>query len=65
MMNCTFFDGHAKALHPVDVQTSKEISGCQLIYDWPYGGTNPPTVTSISTAPGQPNLCASFAWTGD
>ena len=61
-MNCSFFDGHAKSKTGGDVQSSKDLSGCQLVYSFPFGGTNPPTVTSTSSAPGQPNLCSSFAW---
>jgi prepilin-type N-terminal cleavage/methylation domain-containing protein/prepilin-type processing-associated H-X9-DG protein len=64
-MNCSFFDGHAKSKTGGDVQSSKEISGCQLVYSYPfqdYPGYPAPTVTSQTTQPGQPNLCSSFSW---
>jgi prepilin-type N-terminal cleavage/methylation domain-containing protein/prepilin-type processing-associated H-X9-DG protein len=61
-MNCSFFDGHAKSKSGGDIQSSKDLSGCRLVYLFPFGGTNPPTVSSASTAPGQPNLCATFIW---
>jgi prepilin-type N-terminal cleavage/methylation domain-containing protein/prepilin-type processing-associated H-X9-DG protein len=61
-MNVSFFDSHAKSKTGGAVQSSKDLSGCQLVYSFPFGGVNPPTVTSPSTAPGQPNLCASFTW---
>lgn len=61
-MNCSFFDGHAKSKTGGDVQSSKDLSGCRLLYLFPFAGTNPPTVTSPSSAPGQPNLCGTFTW---
>jgi len=61
-MNCSFFDGHAKSQTGGAVQSSKDLSGCELIYSFPFGGTNPPTVTSASSVPTQPNLCATFSW---
>jgi prepilin-type N-terminal cleavage/methylation domain-containing protein/prepilin-type processing-associated H-X9-DG protein len=61
-MNASFFDGHAKAETGGAVQSSKNLSGCQLVYSFPYSGPNPPTVTSASSAPGQPNLCSTFVW---
>ena len=62
--NCAFFDGHAKGLHMGDIEQSKELTGCSLIYEYPFKGINPPTVTSTSTqiSPNQPNICASFSW---
>lgn len=60
--NCAFLDGHAKGLHMGDIQRSKELTGCQLIYEYPFGGVNPPTVTSASSQLDQPNICSSFSW---
>lgn len=60
--NCVFFDGHAKALNMDAIQTSKEFTGCQLIYDYPFSGSGAPTVSSTSSAPGQPNVCSTFSW---
>lgn len=61
-MNAVFFDSHAKAETGGQVQTSKDLSGCRLVYLFPFGGPNPPTVYSQSTAQYQPNLCSSFTW---
>ena len=61
-LNVAFMDGHAKAQTAGSVQTSKDLSGCQLVYDYPFLGVNPPTVSTPSTVPGQPNLCSLFTW---
>lgn len=61
-MNAIFFDSHAKAKSGSAIRASKDMTGCQLIYAFPFPGTNPPTVTSTSSQPGQPNVCASFVW---
>jgi prepilin-type processing-associated H-X9-DG protein len=62
VVNCAFFDGHAKGYHMGDIQTSKDLTGCGLIYQYPFSGVNPPTVSSPSSQAGQPNICASFPW---
>jgi prepilin-type N-terminal cleavage/methylation domain-containing protein/prepilin-type processing-associated H-X9-DG protein len=61
-MNAVFFDSHAKAKTGGAIRASKDLSGCELVYMFPFPGPNPPTVTSMSTAPNQPNVCASFTW---
>ncbi len=61
-MNVVFFDGHAKSKTGSAMRASKDMTGCQLIYSFPFSGSNPPTVTSTSAQPGQPNVCASFFW---
>ena len=61
-MNAAYFDGHAKSQTGGAVQSSKDLSGCQLIYDYPFLGPNPPTVYTPSNVVGQPNLCSSFTW---
>jgi prepilin-type processing-associated H-X9-DG protein len=61
LINCAFFDGHAKALPAGDIQSSKDLTGCNEIYRYPFGGVNPPTMTS-PTSNGQPNACASFQY---
>jgi len=53
-LNATFLDGHAKALGIAQIWTSKYITGCELLYLYPVPGAS---VTSPSTAPGQPNIC--------
>jgi len=60
-MNAVFFDSHAKAKSGGAIRASKDLSGCQLIYSFPFSGANPPTVYS-SAQPGQPNVCSTFVW---
>lgn len=61
-LNAVFFDSHARAKTGAGVRASKDLSGCQLLYDIPFKGANPPTVSSLSSQPGQPNLCSFFTW---
>ena len=61
-LNCSFLDGHAKSKTGGAIQVSKDLTGCQLIYSFPYQGVNPPTVYSASSVPTQPNLCSTFTW---
>jgi prepilin-type N-terminal cleavage/methylation domain-containing protein/prepilin-type processing-associated H-X9-DG protein len=59
-VSCVMFDGHAKSLSPGDIQTSKDYTGCSLIYEYPIVGFE--TYTNPSSASGEPNICdpASF-----
>jgi len=61
-MNAVFFDGHAKAEPAGTVQSSKDLTGCQLVYDFPFQGPDAPTVYTPTTVVGQPNICSSFQW---
>ena len=61
-LNAVFFDSHAKSKTGGVVRGSKALSGCQLLFRFPFQGANAPTVASSSSAPGQPNLCSSFLW---
>jgi prepilin-type N-terminal cleavage/methylation domain-containing protein len=61
-LNAVFMDAHAKNVRGGAIQSSKDLSGCRLIYEFPFSGTNPPSVTSTSSEPNQPNLCATFIW---
>jgi prepilin-type N-terminal cleavage/methylation domain-containing protein/prepilin-type processing-associated H-X9-DG protein len=54
-VNCVLFDGHAKAYDPGDIQESKDLTGCNLIYNYPVPGVM--TITTTSSAPGEPNIC--------
>jgi prepilin-type N-terminal cleavage/methylation domain-containing protein/prepilin-type processing-associated H-X9-DG protein len=47
MVNCAFFDGHAKATKAADIANSRELSGCSLIHRYP----SPPKICDI-TIPG-------------
>lgn len=62
LVNATLFDGHVKALHASDIQASKDLTGCNLIYRNPFGGTNPPSISSASGQAGQPNICSTFTY---
>jgi len=53
-LNATFLDGHAKSLSPGQILSSKDITGCKLVYLYPSPGMG---VTNPSTVPTQPNVC--------
>ena len=59
-VSSVMFDGHAKALMPSTIQSSKDYSGCSLIYQYPIPGFE--TCTGASSAASEPNICdpASF-----
>ena len=61
-VNCAFFDGHAKSYNMATIQNSKDLTGCDLIYNNPYKdypGLPTPTVNLYtSQQPGQPNTCS-------
>ena len=64
-INCVFFDGHAKAYLPGTFQNSKDLTGCQLIHDYPVPGVM--TVTNDSAAgetgpAAEPNICKTFTY---
>jgi prepilin-type N-terminal cleavage/methylation domain-containing protein/prepilin-type processing-associated H-X9-DG protein len=61
-MNAVFFDSHAKAKTGGAIRASKDLTGCELVYLFPFPGPNPPTVTSTSSQPNQPNVCSTFTW---
>jgi prepilin-type N-terminal cleavage/methylation domain-containing protein/prepilin-type processing-associated H-X9-DG protein len=59
--NCTFLDGHAKALNMSTVLASKDLTGCELIYLYPAGAgaqgdmnVNAPANANAANAP---NIC--------
>lgn len=68
--NCIFFDGHAKAYTAAALQNSKDLTGCELIYQYPVkpgaastSNKDGMTVTKASAADGtggtavEPNIC--------
>ncbi len=64
-VNCVFFDGHAKAYLPSTLQNSKDLTGCQLIHDYPVAGVM--TVSNDSAAgetgpTAEPNICKTFTY---
>jgi prepilin-type N-terminal cleavage/methylation domain-containing protein len=38
LVNCVMMDGHAKSYLPGPIQTSKDLTGCSLIYGYPVPG---------------------------
>jgi prepilin-type N-terminal cleavage/methylation domain-containing protein/prepilin-type processing-associated H-X9-DG protein len=62
MMNCVFFDGHAQAELPAAILASKDLTGCDLVYEYPFSGSGAPTVTSASSAGAPANVCSAFTW---
>ena len=56
--SAAFFDGHAKSLNMGRIQASKDLTGCSLLYAYPY-----PTITITTPSSGgipagsQPNIC--------
>ena len=63
-MNCAFFDGHAKLMRPSVILASKSLSGCDLIYRYPFQGAGAPSVLSASNNPAVPNICTPSAANG-
>ncbi len=61
-MNAVFFDSHAKSKNGGSIRASKDLTGCELINSFPFSGPNPPTTSSASAQPGQPNVCSAFTW---
>lgn len=54
--NCVFFDGHAKEEAAADIQSSKDLTGCNLIASYPVPGVMTTTIVS-SAGPNEPNIC--------
>lgn len=53
-LNCSFFDGHAKWYAPDDITASKDLTGCELVYAFPF--PDDMTTSYVPTAPAQ-NIC--------
>ena len=54
-VNCTFFDGHAKWYRPTTLINSRDLTGCQLVHDYP--------VADMKLANGNPdNICDKFTY---
>jgi prepilin-type N-terminal cleavage/methylation domain-containing protein/prepilin-type processing-associated H-X9-DG protein len=66
-INCAFFDGHAKLVFPNAITRSKDLSGCNLMYNYPFPdapGFPAPTVYSPSNNAAAPNICTPSAANG-
>jgi prepilin-type N-terminal cleavage/methylation domain-containing protein/prepilin-type processing-associated H-X9-DG protein len=58
--NCVFYDGHAKLMQPGFILRNKDLTGCSLIYNYPfldYPGAPAPTVYSSSGNANIANIC--------
>lgn len=62
-MNCAFFDGHARWMHPHTVNASADLSGCTLVHRFPLV-TDDMCDQSVSgcTNTGSDNLCNLFSY---
>ena len=62
--NCVFFDGHAKWYRPTSLINSKDLTGCQLVHDYPVADMS--LSNSNSTVPssygGFVNICSNFTY---
>ncbi len=57
-VNCIFYDGHAKAYTAAALQNSKDLTGCELIYNNPVPGAMTVSIpSSQSSGPSEPNIC--------
>ncbi len=60
LVNCVLFDGHAKAYRAEQIQASKDLTGCSLIYNFPVPGSM--AIDVLSAAPNEPNICSQFTY---
>jgi prepilin-type processing-associated H-X9-DG protein len=49
-INCTFFDGHAKAMLPAMIQQSADLTGCRLAHLYPFPGLANADSTGVCAA---------------
>ncbi len=62
-INCVFFDGHSKALSAAEIQGSKDLTGCNLIHQYPIPGIMDTMVeSSVKSPANEPNICSSFTY---
>ena len=60
-LNASFFDGHAKFLRPATIIVSKNLTGCQLIHQYPAGSMCESTLPGCE-ATSDENICNSFVY---
>ncbi len=60
-INVTFLDGHAKSLSPGQILSSKNITGCELVYQYPSSGMS--IYNTDTDEPSQPNVCNPSSFT--
>jgi prepilin-type processing-associated H-X9-DG protein len=66
-INCAFYDGHAKLMLPGHILHSKDLTGCSLIFRYPFRdfpGFPAPTVYTPSGNSQIPNICTPSAQNG-
>jgi hypothetical protein len=66
---CVMFDGHAKALGMNAIDSSADLTGCNLIYRYPVDPSGDPIMTynspsAQSSNPPEPNICSGFSYDG-
>ncbi len=62
--NCVFFDGHAKWYRPTTLINSKDLTGCQLVHDYPVADMSLSNSNSAVASPygGFVNICNNFTY---
>ena len=63
-VNCTFFDGHAKWYRPATLRNSKDLTGCELVHDYPVADMAEPNPNSGVLLPdgSSANICDNFTY---
>jgi len=60
-LNASFFDGHAKWLKPQTIVGSKNLTGCQLVHQYPVGDMCESTLPGCAST-GSENICNTFVY---
>ena len=61
-LNCSFFDGHAKWLKPGAIDSSKTLTGCALVHNYPLLPDVCDNSVSGCTNTGPDNICNTFSY---
>ena len=61
-LNCAFFDGHAKWYRPGVLTTSRDLTGCTLIHQYPTSRMCDASVPGCTSVPPVNNLCNQFTY---
>ncbi len=70
LVNCTFFDGHVKAMRPSTIDNSVDLTGCTLVHKYPYmdmcDTTNTPCINTNNVpdpfSGTTTNICDTFTY---
>lgn len=60
-LNASFFDGHAKWMKPQTIVSSKTLTGCELVHQYPVGDMCETTLPGCPST-GDENICNTFAY---